>query len=480
MAAPLTTKPQVSGYKFLLRRLEHALLRRDTRMIHDPMKSQSRSLWIGVALAILFCLGAGILAMIRPQGQVGDASIILAKNSGALYVRVGDRLHPVLNLTSARLISGSAEDPRQVADGKLGDFPRGPLLGIPGAPSTVSAGGGTPMWTVCDGTLDTGGVETGVLAGEADRTRAPLLRPEQAILATDGTTDYLLYEGKRAPIDTSNNTVMRALDIDNATPREVSLGVLETLPLVEEITVPSIPDAGEPGAVPGQTVGTVITVAQATSTEYYVVLADGVQEITETAASIIRAADSGASAEIPEIAPAQLDSIARRTTLPVGDFPTFQPQIEDVDNSPVLCVSWTRNEGDPTATLSLAAGREMPLPGDLSPTPIAGADGPGERTDWFATPGAVGWWIQTTDDSGPQHRAESLGYLSHQGVRFSIPDGETSAVLGLEGTPSPIPWSINRLLTPGPELSRDNALVAHDSVVPDPNGRQMAVATEGG
>ncbi|MBF6247361.1 type VII secretion protein EccB, partial [Nocardia elegans] len=40
MPAQLTTKAQVNGYRFLLRRLDHALVRRDVRMLHDPMRSQ--------------------------------------------------------------------------------------------------------------------------------------------------------------------------------------------------------------------------------------------------------------------------------------------------------------------------------------------------------------------------------------------------------------------------------------------------------
>lgn len=480
MAAPLTTKPQVSGYKFLLRRLEHALLRRDTRMIHDPMRAQSRSLWIGVALAVVVCLGAGVLAMLRPQGQVGDAAIVLAKDSGALYVRVGERLHPVLNLTSARLISGSAESPRTVSDGKLGDYPRGPLLGIPGAPATISTGGGTPTWTVCDSAVDGGGVETGVLAGDTDRTRTPLLAAGQAILATDGTADYLLYEGKRARIDPADTIVMRALNLDGASPREVSVGALDTLPLVDDLALPTIDRAGEPGAVPGHAVGSVIRATQTTGTEYYVVLADGVQQVSEAAAAVIRAGDTNASVDLAEVTPAELNNVARLDSLPVQDFPTVVPTVLTVERAPVLCVSWSRTDADPDARLQIAAGQNLPLPGELRTTPMAGADGPGPRTDWYATPGAVGWWVQSTNTTGPADRAESLGYVSGQGVRFTIPDTDTSAMLGLTGTPTPIAWSINRLLTPGPELSRDNALVAHDAVLADPNGREVAVATDGG
>ncbi len=86
MPAQLTTRQQVNGYRFLLRRLDHALVRRDVRMLHDPMRSQLRSLLVGAVLGLLVVAGAAILAFIRPQGAIGDAKIVMGKDSGALYV----------------------------------------------------------------------------------------------------------------------------------------------------------------------------------------------------------------------------------------------------------------------------------------------------------------------------------------------------------------------------------------------------------
>ena len=60
-------------------------------------------------------------------------------------------VHPVLNLASARLITGRSDSPRSVADKKLTSYPRGPLLGIPGAPSALPGpAAGARVWTVCD------------------------------------------------------------------------------------------------------------------------------------------------------------------------------------------------------------------------------------------------------------------------------------------------------------------------------------------
>ena len=39
MAATPTTKSQVQAYRFVLRRMEHALVRKDAVMLHDPWQN---------------------------------------------------------------------------------------------------------------------------------------------------------------------------------------------------------------------------------------------------------------------------------------------------------------------------------------------------------------------------------------------------------------------------------------------------------
>ncbi|MFP3670850.1 type VII secretion protein EccB, partial [Priestia sp. SIMBA_032] len=83
----------------------------------------------------------GVYGLIKPQGTVGDSNIIVSKKAGAMYVVVDGTLHPVLNLASARLISDSDESPKSIAEKKLTGYPRGPLLGIPGAPVALPGPG---------------------------------------------------------------------------------------------------------------------------------------------------------------------------------------------------------------------------------------------------------------------------------------------------------------------------------------------------
>src|SRR6476661_6275888 len=174
MPAQPTTRWQVSGYRFLVRRMEHALVRRDVRMLHDPMRSQSRALTVGVILACLGLAACGVLALLRPQDRIGDNKILVGKDSGAMFVVLGDTVHPVLNLASARLAVGEAAKPSVVKDSAISVRPRGPLVGIPGAPSALpfDAKGTGRTWTVCDtvGADGESGASNSVLIGSLDTT----------------------------------------------------------------------------------------------------------------------------------------------------------------------------------------------------------------------------------------------------------------------------------------------------------------------
>ena len=106
-------------------------------MIHDPMRGQMRSLIVGVVIAVLITGACGVLAFFKPAPSIGDAQILLSKSSGAGFVRIGDRVHPVLNLASARLIVGANESPKEVDDKFLNPLPRGAMVGIIGAPTNI-------------------------------------------------------------------------------------------------------------------------------------------------------------------------------------------------------------------------------------------------------------------------------------------------------------------------------------------------------
>lgn len=494
MPAQVTTRAQVNGYRFLIRRLEHALIRADSRMIHDPMRGQMRSLIVGLVVGVLIAGAAGVLAFFKPTPNLGDAQILLSKSNGALFVRIGDRVHPALNLASARLIVGKSDSPKQVDDRFLNQLALGPMVGIIGAPSSIHAGDepDASSWTVCDTTQTpkategsgTTGVETTVLANNPvldDDIRAA--SPAEMILTRSGGTTFLVYQGVRAPIDVNNPVLMSALHLNGGKIRDFSPGLLNSLPLVDPIVPVSIPGAGEEAVYlgPGFRLGSILQTSDSRGQQLYVVLREGLQPISEATADIVRYS-GGTSASVEgwrDVSPALVSQVPVVRTLPVEHYPAASPQLVDVEPDPVICMAWRRANSATRASTQLLVGHRLPLPRQAQPVRLATADGSGPGLDSvYLTPG-TGEFVQATGVQPDSSSRGRLFYISDVGVRYGIKDQQSADALGVTGikadngknqTPQLAPWPVISLLPAGPELSAEAALIAHDGMPADPRG----------
>jgi len=499
MPAQVTTRAQVNGYRFLLRRLQHALIRADSRMIHDPMRGQMRALLTGLAAALLIAGAAGVLAFFKPAPNFGTSSIMLSDSDGALYVRIGDRLHPALNLASARLAVGKNEAPGRVDRKFLDTVARGPAVGIIGAPSAIHSAEdpSTSAWAVCDSTVTppvtaavgTTSVSTTVLASD------PVLGPDilpattrQALLARSGSRTYLLYDGVRAEIDPSDPVLTAALRLPGEPPREVSVGLLNAFPLVAPIRPIRVDAIGTttsylPAEFP---VGSLVRTTDSRGDQLYVVLTQGLQPISAETADIIRYGnpESAAAREPAVMSPARLGRLPVVHVLAVDDYPSTALDVVSADAAPVVCMSWERRVGDAAASTSVLLGNRLPLPPDSQPVQVASADGGGPGVDAVYLKPGTGEYVQAANPgSGPA--LGDLFYVSDLGLRYPVKDAATAAILGLTGVresrdvpehAQPAPWPILSLLPPGPRLSQDAALIAHDGMTADPEGAPVSQA----
>src|SRR3984893_3511795 len=209
------TRHQVSGWRFVMRRIASGVALHDTRMLVDPLRTQTRAVLMGVLMLITALVGCFVFSLIRPNGSAANNPVLADRSTAALYVKVGDELHPVLNLTSARLIAGRPVNPTTVKSSELDKFPRGNLIGIPGAPERMvqnTAKDGD--WTVCDAVS---GPATGVtvIAGAADSTgaRAAALSAGHAVLVRNPSGTWLLWDGRRSRIDLNDHAVTGALGL---------------------------------------------------------------------------------------------------------------------------------------------------------------------------------------------------------------------------------------------------------------------------
>lgn len=356
-----TTQLQVSAHRFLSRRMERAL--RCGQVTGGPAPGRS-ALGLGCLLSVAVVAGAVMLAVVWPQPGLGDAPIVLDRATGALYVRIGDTVHPVFNLASARLIAGpeTAADPRPVAGDAIGRARRGPPLGIPGAPGVLGqALGGTQTWSLCDDPAGT------VLIAGVDAPQSARIDPQDPVpVSSESGTTYLLLNGRRIAVNPA------ALDA----PRRISALLLNAIPEAPPSTAPE-------------------------------------------------------SADRPALLPA--------TT--------------------TLCVHW---RADDPAGITLSAGVGPPLPAGAAPTVLAQADGPGPALDGVYLPPGRTAYVRAVGVSG---QAGGAGYLiAETGVRFTVGDDAAARSLGLPAVAAGVPWSMLAGLPAGPQLSREQALLARDVV----------------
>ncbi len=477
MMAQRTTKSQVSGYRFLLRRLEHALVRRDIRMIHDPMSGHVKSLIAGLVLTLVVVGGAVAFSIFKPQGSVGDSTIVMSKQSGQLYVIVDGRLHPALNLASARLVAGKAEKPNSVSDSVLAGYPRGAQLGIPGAPSDLSATGGPGLsiWSVCDRLdepRDPDGTPTvGVVAGKpAPGLGARQLGGSDALYVRSGDEYFVVYRGTRAQIDPDDLVVRQALGLQSVQARSVSPALLDAIPPSRAIEAPRIPGAGDASrfALDGARIGSILRVSSLDTgageqDQLYVVLSSGIQKVSPFVADLIRAATPTSGQPIT-VSPGALTAIPQVTSLDVDGYPDTAPDEVDGTAQKALCFRWSK-DGDAEASTAVALEPDFPVANEKSLLPTVGARNDGLGADVTYVPPGTNYFVRTTGSSPGSDRAASDFLVADTGVRYGVPDTAADDL----GMPKPLtaPYPIVKLMPPGPALARNSALVERSDVAPD-------------
>lgn len=471
----LTTKVQVSGWRFLLRRVEHAIVRRDTRMFDDPLQFYSRAVGAGITIAVLICLGAALLAYFKPLGKQGADTLLVDRTTNQLYVQLPGtgQLRPVYNLTSARLVLGNANNPVAVKSDELNRMPKGQPIGIPGAPyATPVSGAVNSMWTLCDTVTKPESVapslQTSVIirALSVDANVGPM-REDQGVLVSFKGNNWLITSTGRHDIDLVDRAVTSAVGIPvtaRATP--ISEGLFNALPNAGPWRLPDVPATGAPNTVglpPNLVIGSVFIALTEDGEQHFVVLPDGVARVNDTTAAALRATNSFGLIAPPSVEASVVAKIPEQVfASPLPDKPLDILLRED---APTMCWAWEREAGDQTPKTTVIVGRHLPIPSSVMNTGINQIGG--DSTVYID--GGQYIRLQSPD---PRY-GESLYYIDPQGVRYGLPNENTGGTLGLSA-PKTAPWQVVGLLVDGPVLSKEAALVEHDTLPADPNPRKVA------
>ena len=493
------TRHQVSGWRFVMRRIASGIALHDTRMLVDPLRTQTRALLMGVLMVITALVGCFVFSLIRPNGSAANNQVLADRSTAALYVRVGDQLHPVLNLTSARLIVGRPVNPTTVKSSELDKIPRGNLIGIPGAPERMVQNTSKDAdWTVCDSIAGPAAGVT-VIAGTpvSTGTRAAPLSAGHAVLASDATSTWLLWDGRRSRINLADHAVTGALGLgsDIPAPRPIAVGLFNAVPESSPLSAPAIPDAGSPprfGLPVPAPLGAVVEshgldATSANSMLYYAVLPDGLQAISPVLAAVLRNSNSYGLDQPPRLSADQVAKLPVSRMLDTSRFPDQRISLVDAAHDPVTCAHWSKPAGATTNSLTLLTGSALPVSEAVHTEDLVGAGTGGTASRVAMAPG-TGYFTATVGQNAASPAAGSLFWISDTGVRFGVDNeaneggvngpAKTVEVLGLNPPPTPIPWSVLSLFAPGPTLSRADALLAHDGLAPDSRPGRTAAQGE--
>ncbi|MBT2446997.1 type VII secretion protein EccB [Streptomyces sp. ISL-43] len=504
-------RDELNAYTFAKRRTVAAFLRPSATGTEEGAPRPLRAVVPGVVTAALVLAAFGAWGMFRPTAPRGwdtpGARVIVGKQSTTRYVVLTTkvdgkdqaRLHPVLNLASARLLLDPAQvKVVQVEDKVLdaGKLPRGPVVGIPYAPDRLPApedAAKAKRWAVCQQPGGNGrGVQsaTFVLADrEAELTDDDRRLSDSQALYVQSTgaakgrylvdaagTKYRFPEGTAEA-----GTMTNALVGGSATPQPVTEEWLATLNSGDDLAFPQLPGAkaGTPAGVEGlagadDKVGMVLKAETGSGAQHYLVLPGKVVPVSEFVAWLVISSPAtdgldmhGKPREVdlqsidPDPVPFEGDALwpAKKADRINEVRPAGAPATGAEGDRDTVCSVLRSVDGHGDRTLSTWAGTGFP------------ADITAGGTSAYVTPGTG---LLYTQAQGRQTTAGgSLFLLTDTGLRYAVQangDSDSAqpppAVSGAAGAPA-APGAPGQPASDGrPAPSQAQSRLGYGDVVP--------------
>lgn len=421
---------QLHSYQFAVQRVVSAVAAHESNPSRPPGRRAGLALLAGVLAAALGLAGFAVWGLLQPGGSTkwrSGTAVIVEKESGAKFVYLDGVLHPVVNYASALLIVGAAKT-ISVARRSLAGAPRGPLLGIPGAPDAVPGRRdllGRP-WAVCG---EAGPGRSTVLVGSVPA--GDPLGPNGALVSTPDGAVHLVWQGRRAQVR-EPETVLGMLVW--GTPAPVPSAVVNALAVAADIARVPIARRGLSfPPVPGARVGQVFLVD---GRQHAVALTEGLAPMTPFQAALVLG-DPATVERVGQTAPTPLSpgeyASLPRTALPGTweGLPAEVPRPVTVGAGAAVCAtSLTGGE--------VVVGRAPPRGAAIAGSAKGLADevrvAPGHGALAVAGNGVI--------------------YLvTDIGTRYPLASADVLPMLGYRGAkPVPVPAEILALLPTGPGL----------------------------
>jgi len=457
-----TRRDQVQSYQFMMQRVMSAFAHQDT----DPVQPAGRRLLgaglAGVMVAALGLAGMGVYGMLRPGGNKtwrDGSAVIVEKESGTRYVYRDGTLYPMANFASAVLaLDGPAKTVRVAASSLLG-VPRGPMLGIVGAPDALPPAGRVTAqpWRLC-------GLPP--LAGDSAARGSTSLRigvestgrdlDDEALLVENADTRrlFLVWHGRRHEL-MDRRVALTALGLDQQPAIVVASAWLDALPAGGPLTTRTVLGRGQPAtAVGGALVGQVYVVDGAGQQYYLVAEARRLAAITPVEARMLLA-DQATRAAYPTglvralpLTPMQA-AAAEKQPPPAHDPgapPAVAPPVVTPDLARfAICAEFGNPVDPPRLTIDPAAAQTGPgTTNRRSPQGTALVDRVEVPPGWAALVEAM---------PSPDATVGTRYLVSDLGVRHALADQDVQRRLGYPAAvPVRLPAGLVARIPDGPAL----------------------------
>ena len=468
-----TKRDLLQAHRLMTHRASQALILTEPDFPEQPLRKLNVGTFAGIMVGVLTAAVFGIIGLLVGGGNSGlDAGgvVFIEKDTGARYVwctKAGggqDKvLCPVANYASAKLAAslagGSSEgapEQKSVSAKSLSKYPRGQMIGIPGAPDSVPEAKrlvGGP-WSVCvrQNTAAGTGQSAVSLVGGKDVGGQPLDPATGVVVSTGPNNNWLIWRNQRMRLSPAGLTVLSA-----SAPAGVSPGFVNALPAGPDFAPPRIPGAGGRPQFSGANgvIGQVFVVkGVGAGDQPYVLMGDGYAPISPLQAALIQ---NSAGYSLPKDAP--LDGAAvtnHRSAQRVLDegLPQTAIKVRPYDAKDSLCVVYPdTKKGGKDAQLTIGGGADLPMPARVT----------GSGVDNVVLPPGSAVLAGVLPATGSVDAINTYTLVADDGRRYPLKSAETAKILGysISGEKNdsvPVPANLLNLVPQGPALDPQKAI----------------------
>ncbi|HWU09874.1 MAG TPA: type VII secretion protein EccB [Streptomyces sp.] len=496
-------RDELNAYTFAKRRLVAQFLQPHPSGSEEGAPRPLRAVVPGaiVGVVVLAVFGAwGMFKPVAPQNwDTPYENVIIASKSTTRYVVLKTdgrtQLHPVLNMSSAKLLLAPDKGKVVNVDESVldsGKIPHGATLGIPYAPDRLpdrSEAGSTKRWAVCERPGEGGRAiqKAAFVFAEHEQKKtegAGRLRGGEVMYVEGPGPDRTRYlvdaTGKAYPVE-NDELLLRTLVDQARDPQRVSADWLATLHMGDEVTFPVIEgtpgtDAGVPGKLQPEDdkVGMVLAATSGTRTQQYVVLPGRVAPVSDFVAKLLLSSSAlvgldqdGKAKPVSAGAFEPGEAFGQERDWPASEAtPVNSASAESGSRNTVCNVLRGVSEKSGAGTLSTWVGTSFPatLPTGSSSAYVTPGSGqlfrqfkgssPGSGPLFLVTDTGLRYAMQSNGDSAQDDAGIGESGTKEERERSQQEAQQAQNRLGYKDVdPAPVPAAWSAFLPTGPRLS---------------------------